>query len=201
MTSPAPTTAPAAAPGTRLRNGELRRMVAQKLAENSGTEHSPRNIAKMTGRSSGAIGNALEVLVRDGHADRTQDAPRRYRANAHTASAAAAAPTTANPPPPPAATTTAPPRPTTPTPSATAPAPTPAPAAVESVVRPNGQVYHPRTLAGLADVDVLARMRANGVPVLLWPAWHRQNLVDRGRLPGSGDRARRFGYHRRGFRR
>ncbi|WP_194834874.1 AAA family ATPase [Nocardia sp. XZ_19_369] len=182
MTSPAPTTAPAApASGTRLGNGQLRRLVAQKLAENSGTEHSPRHIAKMIGRSCGAIGNALEVLVRDGHADRTQDAPRRYRANARTASAAAAAPTTATPPPPStgAGGGGAPPHRPTP-PPATAPAPTAAPAAVESVVRPNGQVYHTRTLAGLADVDVLARMRANGVPVLLYgpPGTGKTSLIE-----------------------
>lgn len=91
MTSPAPVSVPVT-PGMRLGNGELRRMVARVLADDPGTEFGPRAISKLTGRSSGAIGNALEVLVRDGHADRTQDAPRRYRANADTASAAAAAP-------------------------------------------------------------------------------------------------------------
>lgn len=48
------------------------------------------------------------------------------------------------------------------------------------MVRPNGQVYHPRTLAGLPDVEVLARMRANGVPVLLYgpPGTGKTSLIE-----------------------
>jgi len=36
------------------------------------------------------------------------------------------------------------------------------------VTRPNGQLYHPRGLAGESDVDVLRRLRTAGVPVLLY---------------------------------
>ncbi|WP_067573922.1 AAA family ATPase, partial [Nocardia acidivorans] len=48
------------------------------------------------------------------------------------------------------------------------------------VVRPNGQTYHPRTLAGLPDVEVLARMRTNGVPVLLYgpPGTGKTSLIE-----------------------
>jgi nitric oxide reductase NorQ protein len=58
-------------------------------------------------------------------------------------------------------------------PAASAPAPLPAPAlpptpaAGGPVTRPNGQVYQPRALAGLPDVEVLRRLRADCVPALL----------------------------------
>ncbi|WP_280433439.1 AAA family ATPase [Nocardia brasiliensis] len=155
-------------------NGELRRLVAQTLADDPGTEFGPREIAKITGRSSGAIGNALEVLVRDGHADRTQDAPRRYRANAETA--AAAAPAHRTPTAPRTAPSAARSRPATPAPAV----PTTAPVIADPVVRPSGQTYYPRALAGLSDVDVLTRMRANGVPVLLYgpPGTGKTSLIE-----------------------
>ncbi|WP_406265653.1 hypothetical protein OH799_18710 [Nocardia sp. NBC_00881] len=82
------TTATAAAAG-RLPNGELRRLVAAALAAEPVREQSPREIAAGLGRSSGAVGNALEALVKSGHADLTSAAPRRYRVTATTATAAA----------------------------------------------------------------------------------------------------------------
>ncbi|MEG8179273.1 AAA domain-containing protein [Nocardia terpenica] len=167
-------------PASRLANGELRARVAQVLADNPGTDYSPRAVAKVLGHSSGAIGNALEVLVRAGHADRTCAAPRRYRANTDTASAAAATPTPATPTTPPAGRSGAATGPSRRRTAPSAAAPTPAPVAVAPVVRPNGQVYHPRTLAGLPDVDVLARMRVNGVPVLLYgpPGTGKTSLIE-----------------------
>lgn len=195
MTAPAPVSAPAApapaaspAPAVpaagRLGNGELRRMVARVLADDPGTEFGPRDISNRTGgRSSGAIGNALDVLVAAGHADRTQDKPRRYRANANTASAAAGSPAPAPvAPPAPAAPRRrkSAPKTATPTPTPAAPAaPAPAPAGAP-VTRPNGQLYHPRTLAGLPDVEVLARMRTAGVPVLLYgpPGTGKTSLIE-----------------------
>ncbi|MGW2665956.1 AAA family ATPase [Nocardia tengchongensis] len=176
--SPAP--ASAATVGARLGNGELRRIVARVLADEPGTEFSPREISKRTGgKSSGAIGNALDVLVRTGHADRTQNTPRRYRANADTASAAAGSPAPATPAPAAPPAQAAPRRrksaPKTATPAAPAPAPAGAP-----VTRPNGQLYHPRALAGLPDVEVLARMRTAGVPVLLYgpPGTGKTSLIE-----------------------
>ncbi|WP_431953270.1 AAA family ATPase [Nocardia lijiangensis] len=188
-TTPAATTATPAA--GRLANGELRRMVAGALAADPGRELSPREIAKGLGRSSGAVGNALEALTAAGHADRTSAAPRRYRANADTAAAVTA--------PAPAATATPA---ATPAPAATA-APAagtaakpakrrpraakkaaPAPAAPvrtgNTVARPNGQDYHVRKLAGRADVDVLQTMRAAEVPVLLYgpPGTGKTSLIE-----------------------
>ncbi|RBO79816.1 AAA family ATPase [Nocardia puris] len=181
-----PATATATAAG-RLPNGELRRMVAAALAADPIREQSPREIAAGLNRSSGAVGNALETLVKSGHAERTSAAPRRYRATATTATAAT--PTAATPAPAapaPAATRPAPAAPKTAKPArrtkkTTA---TPAPAAPartgNTVARPNGQDYHLRKLAGRADVDVLRTMRAAEVPVLLYgpPGTGKTSLIE-----------------------
>ncbi|GIG69328.1 AAA family ATPase [Phytomonospora endophytica] len=59
-------------------------------------------------------------------------------------------------------------------PATTGPTPSPSPAVghvltgATPVTRPNGQLYHPRGLAGESDVDVLRRLRTAGVPVLLY---------------------------------
>ncbi|TLG01785.1 AAA family ATPase [Nocardia cyriacigeorgica] len=175
MTTPA---APTPATTTRLRNGELRRMVAKVLADNSATEYGPREIAHLLGRSSGAVGNALEALTTAGHAERTNDTPRRYRATATTPTAAAGAPTP-TPAPAPARPASRPrKRPTAATPAT--PAAAPAPPVSGPVTRPNGQLYHPRTLAGRADVDVLRTMRDNEVPVLLYgpPGTGKTSLIE-----------------------
>ncbi|WP_414944877.1 AAA family ATPase [Amycolatopsis sp. cmx-11-32] len=171
MTTPAtPTTAPAAsgttaAPvGGRLPNGELRRQVAQALTDRAGTELTPRTIAAaLGGKSSGAIGNALAALTAGGYAEQTSDKPIRYRSTPTTPDAAAAPvvvpsgtprrPRTPRPTPPPATTTPA--------------APT-GPAVTGPVARPNGQLYHPRTLSGLPDVTALRTLRDAGVPALMY---------------------------------
>src|SRR5690606_21892156 len=36
------------------------------------------------------------------------------------------------------------------------------------VTRPNGQLYHPRALANLADVEALRKLREAGIPALLY---------------------------------
>ncbi|MBH0777692.1 AAA family ATPase [Nocardia bovistercoris] len=175
----------------RLANGELRRMVAGALAGAPKLEHSPREIAKNLGRSSGAVGNALEALTAAGEAVRTNDSPRRYKANRRTAAAAEPAPTT---PPPPAGTKPAPatkpakatkatkggPKSATGKAPAATPAPAPAAPTTGPVARPNGLMYHPRTLAGSADVDVLRTMRAAEVPVLLYgpPGTGKTSLIE-----------------------
>ncbi|WP_280370759.1 AAA family ATPase [Nocardia wallacei] len=181
-----PTPAPAA-PGPRLGNGELRRMVARVLADNPGTDYTPREVAKLTGHSSGAIGNALKTLTAAGQAEQTNAKPVRYRATNSTAAAAAGAPTPApNPAAPapgtPAAPTAAPAR------AASRPrrrtsrrgaAPVPAgPGA--TVTRPNGQAYHLRKLAGRSDVEVLRTMRDAEVPVLLYgpPGTGKTSLIE-----------------------
>jgi nitric oxide reductase NorQ protein len=48
------------------------------------------------------------------------------------------------------------------------------------VTRPGGQVYRPRVLAGLADVEALRTLRAEGVPSLLSgpPGTGKTSLVE-----------------------
>jgi nitric oxide reductase NorQ protein len=156
MTAPA---APAAAPKGRLGNGQLRRQVAEYLDSHPGPCKTG-DIAKALDRSAGAVGNALTTLADRGEADLVPGKPLRYQANPATAAAAAAITPKAPLPPKPAA------------PAAPAPAPPPAPkpappAAAGPVTRPNGQVYQPRALAGIPDVEVLRRLRADSVPALL----------------------------------
>jgi len=155
MTAPA---APAAPKG-RLGNGQLRRQVAEYLAGHPG----PRKvgeIAKALGKSAGAVGNALTTLADRGEASLVPGKPIRYEANPATAAAAAAI--TPKAPLPPKAAPAAP---------ASSPAAKPAfgpkPAAAGPVTRPNGQVYQPRALAGMPDVEVLRKLRADSVPALL----------------------------------
>src|SRR5260370_31508460 len=88
MTTPA---APAAAPKGRLGNGQLRRQVAQYLADNPGPRKTGE-IAKALGRSAGAVGNALTTLEGRGEADLVPGKPVSYEANSATAAAAAAIP-------------------------------------------------------------------------------------------------------------
>ncbi|PPJ01258.1 AAA family ATPase [Nocardia cyriacigeorgica] len=178
MTSP---TGPAPAPANRLGNGELRRMVAKILTDNPGTEYTPREVAKLTGRSSGAIGNAMKTLTAAGHADQTSAKPLRYRANTNTSSAATGAPTPAPATGTPAATPAKRPAARRARKAPAAPSGTPSPARTGSAVtRPNGQQYHLRTLAGRADVDVLRTMRDHEVPVLLYgpPGTGKTSLIE-----------------------
>jgi MoxR-like ATPase len=131
--------APAAAPKGRLGNGQLRRQVAEYLTDHPGP-CKVGEIAKALDKSAGAVGNALTTLADHGEADLVPGKPIRYEANSATA-----------PAPPPAPTPTF----------------TPKPAAAGPVTRPNGQVYQPRALAGLPDVEVLRTLRADSVPTLL----------------------------------
>jgi nitric oxide reductase NorQ protein len=172
MTAPA---IPAPAKG-RLGNGQLRRQVAQWLAARPGP-HTVGEIAKDLGRSAGAVGNALTTLADRAEAARITSKPLRYEANSATAAAAAAitpkapAPPKAAPAaPPPAPPASAAPKPAAPPASPPPPAVPKAPApkaAPGPVTHPGGQVYRPRVLAGMADVEALRTLRAEGVPSLL----------------------------------
>jgi len=177
MTTPA---APAAAPKGRLGNGQLRRQVAEYLADHPGPCKTGE-IARALGRSAGAVGNALTTLADRGEADLVPGKPIRYQANAATAAAAAAITPKAPLPPKPAPA----PKPAAPAPAAPAPAPSPAPkpassAAAGPVTRPNGQVYQPRSLADMPDVEALRRLREAGVPALLYgpPGTGKTSLVE-----------------------
>jgi hypothetical protein len=187
MTAPA---IPAPAPKGRLGNGQLRRQVAEWLAARPGP-HTVGEIAKDLGRSAGAVGNALTTLAGRAEASRVAGKPVRYEANAATAAAAAAitpkapAPPKAAPAAPPAAPKPAAP-PASPAPPAPKPAASSAPkasapkAAPGPVTRPGGQVYRPRVLAGMADVEALRTLRAEGVPSLLSgpPGTGKTSLVE-----------------------
>lgn len=187
--TPAPatagTTAPATGAAARLRNGELRAMVARVLADNHGTPLTPRAIAaKLGGRSSGAVGNALKALADQGHAFTASAAPLTYGATATTDTVAAATITPA-PPRRPGTTRAARPNRTTTAPApALAPAataPTPAPAPVTGpVTRPNGTPYHPRLLSGMPDVVALRKLRDAGIPALMYgpPGTGKTSVVE-----------------------
>ncbi|PSL51385.1 dynein-related subfamily AAA family protein [Saccharothrix carnea] len=182
--APAPTTTPTTPAGApkRLGNGELRAMVAKVLADNAGTELTPRNIAHTLNRSSGAVGNACKVLADRGEAEVASTAPLAHRATATTASAAASTITPA-PPRTPRPKTPTPPTaaPTGPAPSGTGGTPTrPARVVTGPVKRPNGMDYHPRMLAGMPDVTALQRFRDAGVAALLYgpPGTGKTSVVE-----------------------
>ena len=82
-------TAPAATPKGRLGNGQLRRQVAEYLADHPGPCKTGE-IARALDRSAGAVGNALTTLVGNGEADLVPGKPISYQANSSTAAAAAA---------------------------------------------------------------------------------------------------------------
>ena len=175
---PATPTIPAASPGTgKARPGQLRAEVARILSNHAGTALSVTEIAKALGHSGGAVGNACQTLTHRGEATLTALKPRRYQANAATATAAARAatgtplPRRAPKTPPPATPTSAAPPPAAPAPPSGRPAP---------IKRPGGQYYHPRALAGLPDVEALRQLRRASVPVLLYgpPGTGKTSLVE-----------------------
>ncbi|GAA3850778.1 AAA family ATPase [Amycolatopsis tucumanensis] len=173
MSTPATTpdhgTAPAVPGATtpRLRNGELRRMVAEQLAKDPNAALTAGAIARRLGKSSGAVGNALVTLEALGQARPVGTKPVSYRATDKTADAAK--------------TVTVAPRTTT-VPTTSAPTPPPAPTALVTrlVRRPNGQMYHPRKLSGLSDVTALRRLRAAGVSALMYgpPGTGKTSVVE-----------------------
>jgi nitric oxide reductase NorQ protein len=166
MTAPAIS---ALAPKGRLGNGQLRRQGAEWLAARPGP-HTVGEVARDLGRSAGAVGNALATLAGRAEAERLAGKPVRYEANSATTAAAAAI--TPKAPAPPRAAPAAPP--------AAPPAPPAPPAAPGPVTRPSGQVYRPRALAGMADVEALRTLRAEGVPALLSgpPGTGKTSLVE-----------------------
>jgi len=173
MTAPA---IPAPAPKGRLGNGQLRRQVAEWLAARPGP-HTVGEVAKDLGRSAGAVGNALATLAGRAEASRITGKPLRYEANSATAAAAAAITPKAPSPPKPAPAAPKPTASSAPPAAPKAPAP---PAKPGPVTRPGGQVYRPRVLAGMADVEALRTLRAEGVPSLLAgpPGTGKTSLVE-----------------------
>ena len=76
--------APAAGSVTagRLGKGELGAMVLEYLSTHPDEEVGPTVVARVLGRSQGAVANALTKLANGGHAELTSEAPRRYRRTA-----------------------------------------------------------------------------------------------------------------------
>ena len=183
MTTPAttPTSTPATGSATRLRSGELRAMVARVLADEPGTGMTPRVVAaKLGGRSSGAVGNALKVLTECGAAEVVLTTPLTYRATATTAVVAAAAITPAPTPTPRPHRRKSPATATAPEPAAPAPKPAATAVVTGPVTRPNGLTYHPRLLSGMPDVTALHRLRDAGVAALLYgpPGTGKTSVVE-----------------------
>lgn len=63
----------------RLGRGQLRSLVAERLAGEPDREFTPSRLGGLLGRSAGAVGNALARMVEDGQAVQTSVSPRRYR--------------------------------------------------------------------------------------------------------------------------
>ncbi|MFB6525362.1 AAA family ATPase [Streptomyces sp. NPDC056399] len=142
--------------------------MARLLADRPADKLTIGDMARQLGHSHGAVRNASLTLVRRGEADQSGTGQPEFRANAKTAAAAQAA--VISPPgthAPRAQTTTA--RTTTPAPRQTGP-----------IRRAGGQLYHPRELAALPDVEALNRLRDADVPVLLYgpPGTGKTSLVE-----------------------
>ena len=70
----------------KLGKGGLESLVVEHLKAHPKAEVTPSELGNRLNRSSGAVGNALERLVKAGTASRTSDRPRRYRHKASKAS-------------------------------------------------------------------------------------------------------------------
>ncbi|MFF2657339.1 AAA family ATPase [Kitasatospora sp. NPDC058032] len=150
--------------------------MARMLADRPADTLTIGEISKALGHSHGAVQQAVTTLVRRGEADQPGAGPQ-FRANGKTAAAAAVA--VISPP------GTHSPRAQAATARTTAPA---APAANTlpkqggggPIRRPGGQLYHPRELASLPDVEALNRLRDADVPVLLYgpPGTGKTSLVE-----------------------
>ncbi len=175
--TPPPTPPPASTSSARLRNGQLRAMVARVLADApAGSTLTPRAIARTLNRSSGAVGNACRVLASRREAEVVSGSPLAYRATATTSTVAAVAIIAGTPPPPrkrrsKASSTTSPPPPAVSLSTAAVTGP---------VMRPNGMAYHPRRLSGMPDVTALRKLREAGVAALMYgpPGTGKTSVVE-----------------------
>ena len=129
------------------RSGELYRKVALHLAAHPGQWLKVGEVtAAIDAPSTGAVFEALKRMAAAGHATHQRD-PHRFQVTQAGVDAAGTPP-----PAPPRAPGTARTRSGKPGP----------------VRRPNGELYHPRKLAGATDIDVLRRLRERRIPVLLY---------------------------------
>ncbi|MEE4544051.1 AAA family ATPase [Streptomyces sp. V4-01] len=138
--------------------------MARLLADRPADSLTIGDMARQLGHSHGAVRNAALTLARRGEADQRGTGQPQFRANGKTAAAARAA--VISPP------GTHAPR----APTATARTPLPG----GPIRRAGGQLYHPRELADLPDVEALNRLRDADVPVLLYgpPGTGKTSLVE-----------------------
>jgi nitric oxide reductase NorQ protein len=150
MSSPtSPTGGTPAAPAPR-RAGHLYPLVAAHLAGHPDEPQKVGDITRAIGApSSGAVFEALKRMAAAGHATHLSE-PHRFQITQAGIDAVAAG---ALPPP-------------TPRPAGTGG--TSRTGRRHPVVRPNGEYYFPRRLAGGTDIDVLRRLRDKRIPVLLY---------------------------------
>ncbi|MFJ7278273.1 AAA family ATPase [Kitasatospora sp. NPDC098663] len=166
MTTPGPPASTA-----RTKGGELRAKVAALLADRPADKLTIGDMARQLRHSHGAVRNAALTLAKRGEADQLGSGKPQFRANGKTAAAAQAAvisPPGTHSPRAQAATAR-----TTPPASKTFQQTGP-------IRRPGGQLYHPRELADLPDVEALGRLRDADVPVLLYgpPGTGKTSLVE-----------------------
>lgn len=166
MTTPVAPTTPA-----RTKGGELRAKVARLLADKPADAITIGDMTRQLGHSHGAVRNAVLTLVRRGEADQSGTGQPEFRANAKTAAAAQTA--VISPPGTHAPRAQAASARTTITAAAT-------PRQSGPIRRAGGQLYHPRELADLPDVEALNRLRDADVPVLLYgpPGTGKTSLVE-----------------------
>ncbi|MFD0274316.1 AAA family ATPase [Kitasatospora sp. NPDC127111] len=145
--------------------------MAQLLVDQPADTLTIGDMARRLGHSHGAVRNAALTLVRRGEADQLGTGQPQVRANGKTAAAAAVA--VISPP------GTHSPRAQAATARSTAPAAN-TPKQTGPIRRAGGQLYHPRELADLPDVEALARLRDADVPVLLYgpPGTGKTSLVE-----------------------
>ncbi|MFJ7589471.1 AAA family ATPase [Streptomyces sp. NPDC097617] len=147
--------------------------MARLLADRPADTITIGDMARQLGHSHGAVRNAALTLVRRGEADQSGVGQPEFRANAKTAAAAQSA-------------VISPPGTHSPRAQAAAAARTTSPAAATPrqttgpIRRAGGQLYHPRKLADLPDVEALNRLRDADVPVLLYgpPGTGKTSLVE-----------------------
>jgi len=166
------TTAPADPAGGR-RSGQLYRQVAAYLATKPGTVLKVREVTAAIGApSSGAVFEALKRMAAAGYATH-HTGPHRFQVTQAGIDAAGTLP---------------PPAPRT------AGSGSPRTSRRQPLLRPNGERYFPRRLAGATDIDVLRRLRDKKIPVLLYgpPGTGKTAMVEAAfpdvlTLAGTGD--------------
>nr|WSX81793.1 AAA family ATPase [Streptomyces sp. NBC_00899] len=145
--------------------------MARLLADRPADSLTIGDMARHLGHSHGAVRNAALTLAKRGEADQHGTGQPRFRANQKTAAAAQAA--VISPP------GTHAPRAQAATARTSVPAPS-KPQQGGPIRRAGGQLYHPRELADLPDVEALNRLRDADVPVLLYgpPGTGKTSLVE-----------------------